>query len=93
MRPGKLGKRTAYVLLVTLEELQLLHRADVKDSDSLVSRSRSKSIPIRVPLDRLDRPLMIVSGTERNVNIAKLIHKHRRLTKSRESAPCEGPRI
>lgn len=56
----KSKQRTADILLVSIEGLQLLHRSNIEDLDKCIARDGSERMPIRVPRHRLNSALVIL---------------------------------
>lgn len=87
MREG----RTADFFLVSFEDAELFHGADVKDTHSLVARGAGDEVAVRGPSESLNRVFMLVTA----VTYGETIFKHGakgKLAALRGPCQCEDPK-
>lgn len=91
---GVLGDgRTADFFLVSFEDAELFHGADVKDTHGLVARGAGDEVAVRGPSKGLDRVFMLVTAVTRSEGVFFFnVEQKERLTALREPRQCGDPK-
>ena len=69
---GRVG-RTADFFLVSFEDAELFHGADVKDTHCLVARRAGDEVAIWSPSEGLDRVFMLVTVVAHNEGVFSIV--------------------
>lgn len=82
--------RTADFFLVSFEDAELFHGADVKDTHGLVARRAGDEVAVGGPSEGLDRVFMLVTAVAHKYFF--IVEPEEWLTELREPCQCEDPK-